>query len=42
MAAQYQHITSTIRSGIAKQAGGLLWKPDDLRNEGDNGTARVT
>ena len=41
MAARYQHITSTIRSGIAKQVGSLLWTHDDDRNEGDEGAAGV-
>ncbi|MFH0175087.1 hypothetical protein ACIA6D_32555 [Streptomyces cacaoi] len=28
MAARYQHMVDTVRTNIARQVGGLSWKPD--------------
>jgi integrase len=34
MAARYQHITAEIRHDIAKQVGGLIWKPPKVKKKG--------
>ncbi len=42
MAKRYQHLTAQVRQDIAKQVGGLLWKPPAARpDDDDDGTAGV-
>ncbi|GAA1029925.1 site-specific integrase [Virgisporangium ochraceum] len=37
MAVRYQHLTAKVRTDIAKQVDGLLWRPDDLGDDGQGG-----
>jgi len=40
MAARYQHMVDVVRMDIAKQADGLIWKPEaDQPNDDDDGAA---
>ncbi|MFD8308112.1 tyrosine-type recombinase/integrase [Streptomyces sp. NPDC059690] len=40
MAARYQHMVDSVRSEVARQVDGLLWKPDgDGLDDGDDGAA---
>lgn len=40
MAARYQHMVDTVRSDVARQVDGLIWKPDaDDPGGGDDGLA---
>ncbi|MFJ2833146.1 tyrosine-type recombinase/integrase [Streptomyces sp. NPDC087263] len=40
MAARYQHMVDTVRSNVARQVDGLLWKSsDDRSDDDDDGTA---
>lgn len=40
MAARYQHMVDTVRSNIARQVDGLIWKPDgDVPDDDDEGQA---
>ncbi|MFF3288473.1 tyrosine-type recombinase/integrase [Streptomyces sp. NPDC003023] len=38
MAARYQHMVDTVRTNIARQVDGLIWKPDGP-DDGDDATA---
>ena len=42
-AANYQHITASIRRDVAQRVGGLFWEPAETADESDDedGAARV-
>jgi integrase len=39
MAARYQHMVDTVRSGIAEQVDGLIWEQSDRPDDDDDGAA---
>ncbi|GAA2674855.1 hypothetical protein GCM10009864_52540 [Streptomyces lunalinharesii] len=39
MAARYQHMVNEVRTGIAKQVDGLIWKAEEDRPDDDDGAA---
>ncbi|WP_314411995.1 tyrosine-type recombinase/integrase [Streptomyces kroppenstedtii] len=39
MAARYQHMVAAVRTDIARQVDGLIWKPDGAGPDGDDGCA---
>ncbi|GLW00289.1 tyrosine-type recombinase/integrase [Streptomyces lavendulae] len=39
MAARYQHMVDAVRTDIARQVDGLIWKPETDRPDGDNGSS---
>ncbi|MFF3844776.1 tyrosine-type recombinase/integrase [Streptomyces sp. NPDC002328] len=39
MAARYQHMVDAVRTDIARQVDGLIWKPETDRSDGDDGAA---
>jgi hypothetical protein len=40
MAARYQHMVDAVRTDVAKQVDGLIWKPEAERpDDGDDGAA---
>lgn len=42
MAARYQHMVDTVRTDVARQVDGLIWKPAEERpDDGDDGAAGV-
>ncbi|MFF8511258.1 tyrosine-type recombinase/integrase [Streptomyces sp. NPDC015492] len=42
MAARYQHMVDTVRTNIARQVDGLIWKPEgDGSDDGDDGLTEV-
>ncbi|MEV6807315.1 site-specific integrase [Streptomyces sp. NPDC051132] len=41
MAARYQHMVDAVRTDIARQVDGLIWKPETDRPDDDDGAAGV-
>ncbi len=39
MAARYQHMVDAVRTDIARQVDGLIWKPETDRPDDDDGAA---
>jgi hypothetical protein len=39
MAARYQHMVDSVRSDVARQVDGLIWKAETDRSDDDDGLA---
>lgn len=39
MAARYQHMVDTVRTGVTEQVDGLIWKPETVHPDDDGGAA---